>query len=210
MYQLTQTSGVKRLSDGAFIPSDDGNRDWMAYRAWLAAGNVPSPAPTVPPARGVSPTCAFRQGLAGRRPRRRRGGRRADPRTVVRCQHVPNGRSHGGRDRRRDRQGSGRHSRCLPVGRNIRVTVIGASIGRGLPPGICQQHPATCCPIGPLSQRPTRASGYSRYPLGICWHTSCFCMGQEYWGAACPTPSGAKLRRSKSTGWRQRRGSVED
>jgi len=42
MYKLTQ-SGVQRLSDGAFIPEAEGNRDWQEYQAWLANGGVPDP-----------------------------------------------------------------------------------------------------------------------------------------------------------------------
>jgi hypothetical protein len=66
MYQLTQTSGVKRLSDGAFIPADNGNRDWIAYQAWLAAGNVPSPAPAVQPAPIVVSAASLRRALAAK------------------------------------------------------------------------------------------------------------------------------------------------
>lgn len=34
---------VLRTSDGASIPADANNRDWIDYQAWLAAGNTPDP-----------------------------------------------------------------------------------------------------------------------------------------------------------------------
>lgn len=49
MYQITRTPGVIRLSDGASIPEDKGNRDWCEYQAWLSDGNQPSPPPEPPP-----------------------------------------------------------------------------------------------------------------------------------------------------------------
>ena len=49
MYQLTTGTSIKRLSDGAFIPNDPGNRDYREYLAWLEAGNTPEPAPAPPP-----------------------------------------------------------------------------------------------------------------------------------------------------------------
>jgi hypothetical protein len=49
MYQLTTSTSIKRLSDGAFIPNDPGNRDYRDYLDWLDAGNTPEPAPAPPP-----------------------------------------------------------------------------------------------------------------------------------------------------------------
>jgi len=44
MYKLTKTSSIQRISDGAFIPVDPGNRDYAEYLEWRAAGNTPEPA----------------------------------------------------------------------------------------------------------------------------------------------------------------------
>lgn len=33
---------IKRLSDGAFIPMEKGNRDFGEYEAWVEAGNTPA------------------------------------------------------------------------------------------------------------------------------------------------------------------------
>jgi hypothetical protein len=49
MYQLTTSTSIKRLPDGAFIPNDPGNRDYREYLDWLDAGNTPEPAPAPPP-----------------------------------------------------------------------------------------------------------------------------------------------------------------
>ncbi len=49
MYQLHKNSltnelnGITRLSDGAFIPLDEGNLDYLAYLEWVKAGNAPLP-----------------------------------------------------------------------------------------------------------------------------------------------------------------------
>ena len=45
MYKLTLTGdSVIRISDSAFIPFADGNRDYEEYKEWLSAGNIPEPA----------------------------------------------------------------------------------------------------------------------------------------------------------------------
>ena len=44
MYQATEHECVKRLSDNAFIPFDPANTDYIAYLAWLEAGNTPEAA----------------------------------------------------------------------------------------------------------------------------------------------------------------------
>jgi hypothetical protein len=49
MYQLTTSTSIIRLSDGAIIPNDPGNRDYRDYLDWLEAGNTPEPAPAPPP-----------------------------------------------------------------------------------------------------------------------------------------------------------------
>jgi hypothetical protein len=41
MYQITAEHIVRRLSDGASIPTDPANSDYQAYLEWVAAGGVP-------------------------------------------------------------------------------------------------------------------------------------------------------------------------
>jgi hypothetical protein len=43
MYRISH-SGVQR-DDGKFIPADPGNTDYVAYLAWVAAGNTATPMP---------------------------------------------------------------------------------------------------------------------------------------------------------------------
>ena len=43
-YQLTESEKVViRTEDGAHIPNDPANRDWIEYQAWLEDGGVPDP-----------------------------------------------------------------------------------------------------------------------------------------------------------------------
>jgi hypothetical protein len=49
MYQLTTGDTILRLTDNAFIPPDPANTDYAAYLEWVAAGNMPEPAPEPEP-----------------------------------------------------------------------------------------------------------------------------------------------------------------
>jgi len=39
-----RTNQIKRISDGAWIPFDEENKDYKDYLAWVADGNTPDPA----------------------------------------------------------------------------------------------------------------------------------------------------------------------
>jgi hypothetical protein len=41
-YTVTPQGSVTRDSDGAFIPKDPQNTDWLLYLAWVALGNTPT------------------------------------------------------------------------------------------------------------------------------------------------------------------------
>lgn len=60
MYTLTETAVVIRNSDGANIPDDSRNSDWIDYQKWLKVpGNIPAPyVPPVPetPVQGLTAT----------------------------------------------------------------------------------------------------------------------------------------------------------
>ena len=43
-YETNRISGIKRISDNAFIPFDPANTDYQAYLKWLDEGNEPEPA----------------------------------------------------------------------------------------------------------------------------------------------------------------------
>lgn len=64
MFKLTNTTSIKRLSDGASIPADEGNTDYAAYRAWRAAGNTPEPADVPIPPQPLDQIRAIEQGAA--------------------------------------------------------------------------------------------------------------------------------------------------
>ena len=51
-YQLTETDGVIRTVDDAYIPNEPTNRGWQEYQAWVEGGGVPDayvPPPVVEP-----------------------------------------------------------------------------------------------------------------------------------------------------------------
>ena len=58
-YVLTANDAVIRRRDGARIPDDQSNRDWVAFQDWLAAGGVPDP--YVPPPEPVPAEISDRQ-----------------------------------------------------------------------------------------------------------------------------------------------------
>jgi hypothetical protein len=44
IFEGAKAQCIKRLSDNAFIPFDPANTDYVAYLAWVEAGNEPLPA----------------------------------------------------------------------------------------------------------------------------------------------------------------------
>jgi hypothetical protein len=48
-------SGIKRLSDNAFIPFDSGNADYQQYLKWLGEGNEPLPPDPIPEPEPLTP-----------------------------------------------------------------------------------------------------------------------------------------------------------
>ena len=48
MYKLSNSTTIIRIADGASIPNDPANRDYVEYLAWVEAGNAPEPADPIP------------------------------------------------------------------------------------------------------------------------------------------------------------------
>jgi hypothetical protein len=44
IFGQTETGSVIRTTDGACIPFDPANTDYIAYLKWIEEGNVPTPA----------------------------------------------------------------------------------------------------------------------------------------------------------------------
>jgi hypothetical protein len=61
-YTATPLGGVVRDSDGAFIPQDPKNTDWIAYLAWASLGNTAT-VPQVSPAALQASLVSTVQGL---------------------------------------------------------------------------------------------------------------------------------------------------
>lgn len=51
---IANSSSVIRDADGAMIPNDPKNSDWSVYQGWVAAGNTPNPAASLPPPQWVT------------------------------------------------------------------------------------------------------------------------------------------------------------
>jgi hypothetical protein len=62
-YQLGTTGSILRLADGALIPPDLANHDFLTYQQWLSEGNTPEPAPEPP--KPAEPTPAEKLAAAG-------------------------------------------------------------------------------------------------------------------------------------------------
>ena len=55
-YQLTTGNTILRITDGAFIPPNLANTDYVAFLEWVEAGNTPEPAPEPEPPVELTPT----------------------------------------------------------------------------------------------------------------------------------------------------------
>ena len=55
MYRRTESGGIQRIEDGAFIPEDEMNADYRDYLHWTSEGNEPEPYEPPPPPPEVVP-----------------------------------------------------------------------------------------------------------------------------------------------------------
>lgn len=44
MYRYTHSGQIERIEDGAIIPEDAANKDYLAFLQWMDQGNTPEPA----------------------------------------------------------------------------------------------------------------------------------------------------------------------
>ncbi len=70
-YTLTSNPEVIRRDDGAWIPTDPDNGDYLEYLRWLDKGNEPGPGPNAPAPAYEPPTPYSAPRLTGQPEKRR-------------------------------------------------------------------------------------------------------------------------------------------